>query len=498
MKKTIALLLALCMLLSLSGCGLSFGSHEVRFELNGGTLVSGELLQKVKNGGSAVSPTVERDGYEFTGWNEDIDDVREDIVAVAQWAKLYTITFDPNGGEFVSGKLEQKVAKGKLPKEPVVEHKHAEFVGWSPEIEAATEDTTYVAKWSLVKMSAEEIYDFIGPAVVEIKVYDINGNQFALGSGFFIDDQGTIVTNYHVIEAAYSAKALLFDGSTVDIEYVKGYDADLDKAATSGNRYLERAAEPVKTGEPVYALGSSEGLTGSFSEGIVSTASREISGITCIQMTAPISHGNSGGPLVNGYGEVVGVNAMTLSDGQNLNFAIDIRELDKLDASLTLSMPDFYDETAPEITSGDESGYWYDYSDYNEVESNDSLMLSDPLNNGYWVAGYISALDDLDWFYIQLDGPATVTFEAGPWYNEDLNYFGGSVYKLGDDDIEYVTDLQLVDGGSDSYFKKAFRATCHFDEAGSYFLVLYVDDSYPYFASSNPEGIYYMVSASWK
>lgn len=501
MKKMIAVLLVLCMVLSFSGCGLSFGSHEVRFELNGGTLVSGDLLQKVKNGGSAKAPEVERDGYELTGWSEDIDDVREDIVAVAQWAKLYTVTFDPNGGELVSGKLEQRVAKNKFPKEPVVEHKHAEFAGWTPEVSETIEDITYVARWSLVAMSSEEIYELIGPAVVEIKVYDINGYQFALGSGFFIDNAGTLVTNYHVIESAYSAKAMLYDGSTVDIKFVKAYDEGLDlailQADISDNRYLELAKEPVKTGETVYALGSSQGLTGSFSEGIVSTASRDIEGVTFIQTTAPISQGNSGGPLVNSYGEVVGVNSLTMTSGQNLNFAIVIGELEKLDASLSLSMSEFYDLTAPPpVSSVSTNNPWAQSADAWEVESNDTIMLSDPINKDQWLAGEISTKDDVDCFYLILDKETKITFMAAPYYKDDMSYFRGTVFLLGDEDLEEVADLSSFDAGAGNFmygvnFGYAVELRL---QPGTYFLALYLEDSY---WNVWDEPSYYLMRTTW-
>ena len=345
-------------------------------------------------------------------------------------------------------------------------------------------------------MSSEEIYEYIGPAVVEIQVFDINGSQFALGSGFFIDAKGTLVTNYHVIEAAYSAKALLYDGSMADISYIKAYDTELDlailQAEVTDTVYLELAEEPAKTGETVYALGSSEGLTGSFSAGIVSTASRDINGVDCIQTTAPISHGNSGGPLVDSYGDVLGVNAMTLDDGQNLNFAISIKELDKLDASGTLSFPDFYEETAPLSYSGEElTGYFYDELDLVEVESNDSILLADALYNGEWLAAEVTDIYDYDCFYIEVDGPCDVLFEVAPWWLSDMEYLGAAVMAIGDDDMEVLAVLEATE---ELTYTEELAAKVHFDEAGYYFLVVVIDDSY---AEVYDEPVYYTVSATW-
>lgn len=498
MKKICALLLTLCLLLSLSACGQS--SYEVRFELNGGTLVSGELLQKVDKGGSAEAPAAEREGYVLAGWSGELDNVTENLVSVAQWVKLYTVTFDPNGGELSSGELEQRVADGELPEEPTLERRFAAFDGWEPAIAETKGDVTYVAQWKHTALAPEDLYEYISPAVVELQVFDISDQQFALGSGFFMDDTGTLVTNYHVIEAAYSARALLSDGSTADISYVKAYDPELDlailQADVSGNDFLAFSEQGVKTGETVYALGSSRGLTGSFSEGIVSTASREIDGVTCIQTTAPISQGNSGGPLVNNYGEAVGINSMSMELGQNLNFAIDIKELDKLDPSLTLSMAEFYEETAPEITSDEQEGYWYDYSDYNEVESNDTIWLADPFYNGQWVGGEINNEDDIDCFYVQLESDAQVLFVAAPYFMDDVPYFGVEIYRLGDEDLEYVTELEEFKAASGEYIHSvSFGKDAEvYLEAGTYFAAFYLEDSY---WTSFDEPSYYLAKAEW-
>ena len=485
-KKICALFLAFCLLLSLAGCGMPFGekSHEVRFELNGGELISGELLQEIKDGESAEAPQVKREGYEFSGWSEDLEAVKKNMVAVAQWTKLYTVRFETDGGELIEGELEQKVAEGATPAEPKLERQFAVFKGWEPAIAEAKADAVYTAKWEHAVLSPETLYEYIAPSVVEIQVFDVNGSQFALGSGFFIDDKGTLLTNYHVIEAAHSAKAKLSDGSTVDVKAVKGYDMALDlavlQADVADSKPLVRAEQGVKTGEAVYALGSSQGLTGSFSEGIVATAAREIEGVVYIQTTAPISHGNSGGPLVNRYGEVVGVNSMTLELGQNLNFAIDIKELDKLDVSRSLSMAEFYDETAPEEAPAQLSGAWYDYSDYNEEESNDTIMLADVLEGGAWVAGEISNKDDIDVFYFQLEkATEDVVLVTAPWSKADLPYCGAYLYVLGDNDLEFVAELEQFNAEDiDSIIFKEGFGTVQDLQPGDYFLAIFLQDEY--------------------
>ena len=155
----------------------------------------------------------------------------------------------------------------------------------------------------------------------------------SLGTGFFIDENGTVVTNYHVIEDCSSANVTTSDGGTYKVTNVLGYDENLDIAilATSQKNSIAVMTSPsVTTGEAVYVLGSSLGLTGTFSEGLVSSAERNIGNHTYVQISAPISHGNSGGPVVNARGEVIGVAYAGFEGGQNLNLAIPISMLDQI------------------------------------------------------------------------------------------------------------------------------------------------------------------------
>jgi hypothetical protein len=90
-------------------------------------------------------------------------------------------------------------------------------------------------------------------------------------------------------------------------------------------------------------------LDGTFSNGVISALNREVGAINCIQTTAATSGGNSGGPLMNVYGEVVGINAMTRTDGQNLNYAIDVSMLDKLSMDKHWDMSEYQEWYVKEI-----------------------------------------------------------------------------------------------------------------------------------------------------
>ncbi len=196
-------------------------------------------------------------------------------------------------------------------------------------------------------LTASQLYEKCGPATVEIQVENTESKESALGSGFFITEN-TIVTNYHVISGANKIQVITNDEKTYEVVSIEGYSEALDlavlKIKSSGHTYLQPYSGKISVGDKVYALGSPRGLTGTMSDGIISTVSRVVDGIDYVQTTAPISNGNSGGPLLNEYGEVVGVNTFVIKDSQNLNFAINIKELEKLDTSKPVSVENYYKE----------------------------------------------------------------------------------------------------------------------------------------------------------
>lgn len=199
------------------------------------------------------------------------------------------------------------------------------------------------------ELSAEQIYEIAAPSTVEITAE--SSSLKSTGTGFFDDENGTVITNFHVIDGASEAYITRSDGGKYDVLKVVGFSKELDVAILStsckNSTPLKKREEPVKTGEPVYALGSSLGLTDTFSEGIISNESRDIDGLKFIQTTAPISHGNSGGPLLDKYGNVVGITSAGFSSGQNLNLAIPVSEISKVERNVNLSMEKFYLQNSP-------------------------------------------------------------------------------------------------------------------------------------------------------
>lgn len=179
-------------------------------------------------------------------------------------------------------------------------------------------------------LTAEEVFELVSPSVVGITCETVTG--ISTGTGFFYDNHGTVITNFHVIEDCDSAKITLTNGESYTVIEVKGHSEEKDIAILStdcpDSVPLSIRETHAKTGETVYAVGNSLGiLTNSFSNGIVSSAERNGNDVTYIQTTAPMSAGNSGGPLVDKDGKVIGINTWGFTEGQNLNFAVSASEI---------------------------------------------------------------------------------------------------------------------------------------------------------------------------
>ena len=170
-------------------------------------------------------------------------------------------------------------------------------------------------------------------AVVSIVMSDKEGHPIAQGSGFLISKDGWVVTNYHVIKSGSSAVVKLPDGAFFPVDGIvasdKGRDVAIIKAHGNDFRTLTFGdSARLQVGEEVVAIGNPLSLESTVSNGIVSAIRTvEEEGGKFLQITAPISHGSSGGPLLNMAGEVVGITSAVIMGGENLNFAIPIDDV---------------------------------------------------------------------------------------------------------------------------------------------------------------------------
>jgi len=174
------------------------------------------------------------------------------------------------------------------------------------------------------ELSAEELFKMAAPSVALIEVFGESGERVATASGFIATDTGALITNYHVIRGAHSANAHFQDGSTSPIEGVLGYDAYRDVAVVKVSNVPARAlplgdSGQSQVGDHVVAIGSPLALQNTLSDGLISGIRNGV-----IQTTAPISHGSSGGPLLNSQGKVIGIAVGMMTQAENLNFAVPI------------------------------------------------------------------------------------------------------------------------------------------------------------------------------
>ena len=150
----------------------------------------------------------------------------------------------------------------------------------------------------------------------------------ASGSGFIISDDGYVITNYHVINGANIIKVQTYDGSRRDAVLI-GYDGFIDlallKIEGSFNSLKLADSDNVQIGEKVIAIGNPLGLQFTVTEGIVSGLKRVgPNGLAAyIQTDVTLNPGNSGGPLINKEGDVIGINNFKLGGAEGLGFALE-------------------------------------------------------------------------------------------------------------------------------------------------------------------------------
>lgn len=192
--------------------------------------------------------------------------------------------------------------------------------------------------------SAQEIYERTSSAVFYLEMFrneeSIQKDKpDAQGSGFFVTSDGVALMCYHELDGMTYARATTTDGRVFDITGVLKYDPFWDLAAVRVSRtdhdgntvrffpYLDLGdSDSVFSGETVYTVSNPLGLADTISDGIISNCRRNVDDpdYLCIQYSVPISSGSSGGPLLNRFGEVVGIIFATYINGQNLNLAVPI------------------------------------------------------------------------------------------------------------------------------------------------------------------------------
>ena len=244
-------------------------------------------------------------------------------------------------------------------------------------------------------LSAVDIYKKVAPAVVMVStktIQSVNGwfqqETEGMGSGFIINEEGYILTNYHVIDGAKEVTVTLSDGREVTASVVN-YDSDKDIAMIKINEEVKVPgvvelgdSDALQPGEEVVAIGNplSKELSSTLTKGIISALNRNVetqSGVSTnlIQTDTAINAGNSGGPLINTKGQVIGINTLKASDGaEGIGFAIPINDVkEKIDS---LSKPILnlgvsvrvVDETLAKKLNLEEGLYVVEVTEYSSAE----------------------------------------------------------------------------------------------------------------------------------
>ena len=213
-------------------------------------------------------------------------------------------------------------------------------------------DAAKLDKLKVVGQTQESLPDLVRrvkPSVVSVLTYDAKGEPLISGSGFFIRP-GQVVTNMHVIRGARRVEIHTLEGKgrTYPVAGALAVDEEADLALLSVDVPAERSRPlPLATalpdeGEQVFLIGNPLRLEGSVSDGIVS-AVREVPAVgRIIQITAPVSHGNSGSPLLNMSGQVIGIVTVKVTNGQNINLALGVARI----ATLQPAAPIAFDQLA--------------------------------------------------------------------------------------------------------------------------------------------------------
>ena len=190
----------------------------------------------------------------------------------------------------------------------------------------------------------------IKPSAVAIETFDAKGNSISRGSGFFVASD-KIITNRHVIEKSNRVEVNLLNGKKYTARGVLAIDGEGDLAllqvdVPAGSAIpLPIIQNTPQEGESIVVIGNPFGLEGSVSNGIVS-AVRTISGYgRIIQITAPISPGSSGSPVVNMSGQVIGVATLQAAEGQSINFAVPSERILQLKIGELQSFTNFNSDT---------------------------------------------------------------------------------------------------------------------------------------------------------
>lgn len=181
-------------------------------------------------------------------------------------------------------------------------------------------------------LDAQDLFRKAQDSVVVVLALQDKEGQGNFGSGVLLQRGNLVATNHHIIAGAAELQVKLADGSTVKVLRVRAESPEHDLAILEiprGGKPLPLARGEAQVGQEILAIGHPQGLERTLSTGVISGI-RQKDSTRVYQITAPISPGSSGGPILNAKGEVLGLAAFYAVDGQNLNFAVPVSYIQEL------------------------------------------------------------------------------------------------------------------------------------------------------------------------
>lgn len=229
--------------------------------------------------------------------------------------------------------------------------------------------------------------------VVYIEVYDASNKLLGTGSGIVVSGDGKILTNFHVIDKASSAKIEFNDQRSFTTSTLLAKDETLDlallKIPATNLAYVNIGdSTSLQLGEEVVAIGSPLGYKNTLTSGVVSQTSRKVDGQNYIQISTPIDHGSSGGALFNMKGELVGVTSAGVQSSANINLAIP-----SSDVKIFLSKPQAEQRLSPSVQQKPSTST-------TAVSSVGAKTLANYLNDNYSGLTYGGLEVDFDWIVV--------------------------------------------------------------------------------------------------
>lgn len=458
MRKTIrnyglaVLLCCLCVLLT--ACSREY---TVTFDLNGGTLLSGELVQTVEEGQSATAPQAELDNHRLS-WDRNFSAITEDTVVTAKWLPIrYKVTFELNGGELISGKTEQVVNAGSAAEAPEAVNGDLEL-SWDTDFSKITGDTVVTARWEKVKLdeNMEEMTQYVQERTVSLHVKTADGSE-TVGAGFFIDENGTIATTWNAIKGAAEITAIVDNGGKFSVSKIVDFSQALNLAILKidirSSKCLKLSDEAMQDDDAIYMADPEQRmlLPALFSD----SEAAENGDIVYVLTDAIVSNESSGAPFVNAYGELVGIDAIRFTDDDDsYGLALQIGTLEKLNRGKNWhgrnwTMQKFSswyaDEAARSYSASDDKNK-YTQSMVNTYQAVTNRACEFSLKGDERLEGYVDCCETYAYVYdkAELDQYTTYLESRGFTYYRSTAIDGGVKIAYTKDNEGLIVLMQVV------------------------------------------------------